>query len=84
MSDKNGGRRRFLKTTAIAAGTLPVAPLATAQASKDLTGMADPNPKLLAAEAPSIKGFGELGKTGLKISDISCELHRYGRELHRR
>lgn len=68
---KESGRRRFLKTTAIAAGSLPVAPLASAQSSKDLTGMADPNPKLLRAESPSIKGFNELGKTGLKISDIS-------------
>jgi len=79
MSDKDDraprmeadGRRRFLKTTAIAAGSLPVAPLATAQLGKDLTGMADPNPRLLKAEAPSIKGFAELGKTGLKVSDIS-------------
>ena len=71
MSDKEGGRRRFLKTTAIAAGSLPVAPLASGQVGKELTGMADPNPKLLKAEPPSIKGFRELGKTGLKISDIS-------------
>jgi len=68
---EKGGRRRFLKTTAIAAGSLPVAPLASAQLGKELTGMADPKPTLLPDVVPAIKGFAELGKTGLKISDIS-------------
>jgi len=66
-----GDRRRFLRTSALAAGSLPVVPLATAQLGKDVTGMADPNPRLSKAESPSIKRFAQLGKTGLKISDIS-------------
>ena len=62
-------RRRFLKTTALATGGV-VAPGIPATAAS-VTGMADPNPKRLTVSAPTVKSYGELGKTGLKISDIS-------------
>lgn len=68
MSDKP--RRDFLKSTAVLAGSLPVA-----AATPALTGMSDPRPGQLPSVAPlaepAVKGFVELGKTGLKISDIS-------------
>ena len=63
-SDRRDGRRRFLKNTALtvggAAGALPAIEAAAATGAPAAS-----------ASPPSIKSYGELGKTGLKISDIS-------------
>ncbi|TAN41283.1 MAG: twin-arginine translocation signal domain-containing protein [Nitrospirae bacterium] len=52
-------RRDFLKTSALAAAAVAAAPLTTESAPEPSAGK------------PSVKSYREIGKTGLKMSDIS-------------
>lgn len=68
MKDKKGmDRRHFLKNSAIGIGAVGVA--STGLLGNNQETQAQPTPP---AEGPKIKEYRTLGRTGFKVSDISC------------